>query len=82
MWYETKSFMKKYAAEVDFDEPMAVARNAVPARILESHADSSHGDEAVALVKLLATSSREYAQGKHCSTDALKRRLFRRFMQS
>lgn len=75
---ETISFLKKNAASLPLDEPMIITQNGVPAYVIESVADRSRLDEAIALLKLVSFAKSDQQNGRTISSSAFKERLVNR----
>ncbi|MCE2004224.1 type II toxin-antitoxin system Phd/YefM family antitoxin [Enterobacter asburiae] len=71
MKIETISFVKKNAASLDLSEPILVTQNGVPAYVIESYGQQQERENAIALLKLLALSEQDRAEGKVLTRDQL-----------
>jgi len=78
MRIETISFLKKNAANLPLEEPMAITQNGTPAYIIESYEDRIRRDEAIALLKLASFSVDDTNNERVISSSDLKQRLVNR----
>lgn len=72
---QTVSYLKTNAAKLDLDEPMVITQNGKPAYVIESYEERQRRDNTIAMMKLLAFSQEDKAQGRVMSSGSLKSRL-------
>ncbi len=78
MRVETISYLKKNAANLPLEEPMAITQNGTPTYIIESYEDRMRRDKAIALLKLASFSVDDMNNGRVISSSDLKQRLVNR----
>ena len=78
MRVETISYLKKNAANLPLEEPMAITQNGIPTYIIESYEDRIRRDEAIALLKLASFSVDDTNNGRVISSSDLKQSLLNR----
>ena len=78
MRVETISYLKKNAANLPLEEPMAITQNGTPTYIIESYEDRMRRDEAIALLKLVSFSVEDVNNERVISSSDLKQRLVNR----
>ena len=78
MRVETISYLKKNAANLPLEEPMAITQNGTPTYIIESYEDRMRRDEAIALLKLASFSVDDTNNERVISSSDLKQSLVNR----
>ena len=78
MRVETISYLKKNAANLPLEEPMAITQNGTPTYIIESYEDRMRRDETIALLKLASFSVDDMNNERVISSSDLKQSLVNR----